>query len=95
VEEFFLKIVASLGVPGLVTFCAYRLLDKWAAKFLEIHDKQATAITDLASSVKTSSGDQKDVIMAVRVLAAKVDDVSGWAREIKDSVAALGAGDKK
>jgi hypothetical protein len=81
VEELLLRIVTSLGVPGLVTYCGYRLLDKWFGKFLEVHDKQATAIAELANVVKNANAGQQEVIMAVRVLAAKVDDLTGWVKE--------------
>jgi hypothetical protein len=80
-DDTVLKLIQILGVPGLITFLAYKLLDKWFAQFLAVHDKQATAITDLAAAVKATNSGQADVIMAVRVLSGKVDDCLGWLRE--------------
>jgi hypothetical protein len=82
-DEMVLRIITSLGVPGLVAFLMYRLADKYLGKFLEVHDRQATAITDLAHAVQKSSTESQDVIMAVRVLASKVDDCIGWLSETK------------
>ena len=81
-DEFIIKAINVLGVPGLITFCAYKLLSKWAAAFLEVHRAQATAITQLATSVRESSEGQRDVIMAVRVLTAKVEENTGYMKEL-------------
>jgi|GEM_PF-3226812 len=81
-DDTVLRLIQILGVPGLITFLTYKLLDKWFAQFLAVHDKQATAITDLASAVKATSTNQQDVIMAVRVLSQKVDEGIGWMKEI-------------
>jgi hypothetical protein len=85
-DDLAIRLISSLGVPGLVTFLIYRLLDKWAAKFLEIHDRQATAITDLAGAVKAQQSGQNDVLLAVRVLSGKVEESVGWVKEISEHI---------
>lgn len=85
-DDLVIRLISSLGVPGLITFCAYRLLDRWFAQFLAVHDKQAMAITDLAAAVKASQGGQQDVIMAVRVLSGKVEESVGWMKEISEHI---------
>ena len=80
-DQTVLDLIRILGVPGLLAVLLYKLLDKWFAQFLAVHDRQATAIADLAASVKTSHDGQQDVIMAVRVLSSKFDDCIGWLKE--------------
>lgn len=75
------EVLKAFGQTGLVTWCAYKLLDKWAAAFLAVHDRQATAITELATAVKESHGSQQEVLTGVRVLSQKVEDVIGYLRE--------------
>lgn len=85
-DELVLRLIQILGVPGLAIWCAYKLLDKWAAQFLEVHRQQANAISGLADSVKTNQEGQKEVLIAVRVLAAKVEESVGWMKEINENV---------
>jgi hypothetical protein len=89
VDDFLLKLIQQLGVPGLITWLAYKLLDRWVAKFLElggsyleVNRMQATSFADMATSVKESRDEQKDVILAVRVLTAKFEENTGWLREM-------------
>ncbi len=84
-DDTLLKLIQILGVPGLITYLGYRLLDKWLGLFLAVHDRQATAITDLAAAVKATNNGQADVIMAVRVLSGKVEDCIGWLKESREA----------
>ncbi|HEX4311905.1 MAG TPA: hypothetical protein VHZ25_17880 [Acidobacteriaceae bacterium] len=85
-DELVLRLIQVLGVPGLAIWCAYKLLDKWAAQFLEVHRQQANAIQGLAESVKVNQDGQKEVLMAVRVLAAKVEESVGWMKELSEQI---------
>lgn len=78
-----IKAVANLGTTGLLILVAWRLLDKWAGKFLAAQEAQAKAMSDLAGAVKEGQGEQREVLLAVRVLASKVDEVRD---SIKDLV---------
>ena len=88
-----MKSVLAGGVSGALIYAGYRLAirvmdkltelaDRWAAKFLVVSDRQAEALTLLAKTVNESQGEQREVLLAMRVLAAKMDDVKGWMRDI-------------
>lgn len=81
-----LKIIQGLGVPGLVTYVIYRLLDKYLGRFLSATEMQANAIQELAAAVKESASDQREVVMAVRVLTSKVEESMGWMKEIGQQI---------
>lgn len=85
-DDLVIKLIQVLGVPGLITWCSYKLLDKWAARFLDVHTKQAEAITNLAESVKVGQDSQKEVLLAVRVLAGKVEESVGWMKELSEHI---------
>ena len=76
------RIAENIGSSGLLIFVLYRLLDKWAGRFLDAQESQAAAMADLANSVKESSGEQRDVLMALRVLATKQEENLQWTKEI-------------
>jgi hypothetical protein len=89
VDDFLLKLLNGLGVPGLITFLVYKLFNSWIEKllelggrYLEVNRTQATAFAEMAIAVKESRDEQKDVILAVRVLTAKFDENTGWLREM-------------
>lgn len=92
-DDFLLKLVQQLGVAGLVVFLGYKLLDRWVSQILAVAqqhldatNKQAAAISELASGIKDTRDEQRDVILAVRVLAQKVDEQTGWVKELQDLV---------
>ena len=94
-DDFLLKLIQQLGVPGLITWLAYKLLDRWVAKFLklggsylEVNRMQASSFAEMATAVKESRDEQKDVILAVRVLTAKFDENTGWLREMSQKTQA-------
>ena len=86
-----LKPFVDLGVAGLIIFVAWKLLDAWAGRFLEVQNKQATAMGELAAAVREGQGEGREMLLAVRVLASKVDEVKEWVRELDEHVRANGA----
>ncbi len=78
------KIVESLGITGLMLFVIWKLVDKWAGQFLAVQGKQATAMGDLAAAVREATGDQRELLLAVRVLATKVDEQKNWIKELDE-----------
>lgn len=83
-DDLFLKLIQTLGAPGLTIWCAYKLLDRWAPQFLAAHKQQAEAMAVLAEAVKSGQDGQKEVLLAVRVLAQKVDESTGWLKELSE-----------
>jgi hypothetical protein len=81
-----LKALMDLGTTALLIVTAAWLANKWAPKFLEAQQGQARAMTELASAVKEGQSDQQETLVAVRVLAQKVDEVKGWMRDLDDHI---------
>lgn len=69
------KVIENLGSTGLILFVIWKLADRWAGKFLETSIRQAGAIGELAASVKDGQGDARETLLAMRVLAAKIDEM--------------------
>lgn len=80
--SFLTKTLSELGTTGLVLVVAWRLLDKWGGALVSAQNKQAVAMTDLASAVQNSQGEQREVLIAMRVLATKVDETKAWVKEL-------------
>jgi hypothetical protein len=82
IKEYYdlVKTALSSGVSGLVLVLAWKFLDRWAGKFLEAQTAQAAALGSLAEAVKTGQGEQREVLLAVRVMASKLDEMKGWIR---------------
>ncbi len=78
------KIVESLGITGLIILVIWKLVDRWAGKFLEVQMLQAKAMGDLAASVREGQHDQGEILLAVRVLATKIDETKQWVKELRD-----------
>jgi len=70
-----LKVIESAGVAGLIIYCLYRLVDKWAPRFLAEQQATSAAMTGLATAVKQGLEDQRETLIAVRVLATEIGDV--------------------
>lgn len=68
-----LKMAGNYGVLGLMMVLIYRLVDKWAPQFLAAHQDQAKAMASLATAVKEGQGEQREILLAVRVLATKIE----------------------
>lgn len=80
------KIVGDFGVAGVMLVALvllYRLADKWAALFLEAQKSQAAAMASLAMAVKEGQSDQREVLIAVRVLADRIEAQKGYLEAIE------------
>jgi hypothetical protein len=94
------KLVTDAGVLGVVVvgmWLFYRLADKWAALFLAAQQGQATAtaqqaaaMASLATTVEKGQSDQREILIAVRVLADRIDAQKGYLEEIEKQVKAGG-----
>jgi len=76
----------QLGTTAMVLFVTYKLVNKWAGKFLDSQkdqasamSQQAVAVTSLAQTVRDGQQDQREVLIAVRVLAEKMDQQKQYA----------------
>jgi hypothetical protein len=87
------KIVENLGTTGLIIFVIWKMVDRWAGRFLEVQDRQAKAMGDLAACVRDGQGEQRELLIAVRVLATKVDETKAWVKELSDHVMGGGKGE--
>lgn len=63
-------------------YLIYRLVDKWAPKFLDAQQDSAKAMLTLAGSVKEGQGEQREMLIAIRVLATEIGDVKGLIRDL-------------
>ena len=70
----------DLGGLGIACFLMWKLFDKWAALFLAAQGdqtkamiEQATATASLAGAVKDGQADQREILMAVRLLADRIE----------------------
>lgn len=86
-----LKVVFSTGISGLLILLVWKFADKWAGRFLESSTAQAAALTSLAASVKDQHDEQREVLIAVQVMASKIDEVRGSVRELDSYMRARGA----
>jgi hypothetical protein len=77
VENFSIlwKVIENLGSTGLILWVIWKLADRWAGKFLEASVRQAEAMGELAAAVKDGAGDARETLLAMRVLAGKIDDM--------------------
>ena len=90
------RLTADFGVTGIfvlfiVMFC--RLIDKWAAKFLDVQtsqsvamEKQASGLLALAASIKESAADQREILAAVRLLAERIDRQKDYLSRIEEKI---------
>jgi hypothetical protein len=85
-----LGVVERLGSAGLFAWVLWKLLDKWGGKLVDAQEKQATALTGLAEAVKTSQTDQRDVLLAVRVLAVRMEELSRFVVQVDEHVQQAG-----
>jgi len=91
-NSLFIKIVENLGVTGFVLIIVWKLTDRWAGKFLDVQMKQATAMGDLASAVRESQGDQKEILLAIRVMAKEVAEQKEWIKELDRHICGAAGG---
>jgi len=86
-----LKLVETLGSTGLILAIVWKLTDRWAGKFLEVSMTQARALGELAAGVKETQGEARELLLAVRVLATKIDDVKHAMDDLARRPDAVGA----
>jgi hypothetical protein len=89
------KLAADFGITGVMVvglLLFYRLADKYAGLFLEAQKgqsaamgEQATAMASLATAVKDGQSDQREVLIAVRVLAERIDTQKQYLAGIEKS----------
>ena len=87
-----MKMATDFGVLGVMVLFGvliFRLLDKWAARFLEAHVGQTAAITAQATAmgmlsevVKTGQQVQADILVAVGVMADRLERQRTYLEEI-------------
>ena len=80
------KLLENMGTTGLIIWTIWKLVDRWAGKFLDVQTKQATAMGDLAAAVRESTGEQKELLLAMRVQSTKLDEVKGWMRDLDEHI---------
>lgn len=87
------KIIETLGTTGLIVWVIWKLVDRWAGKFLDVQIKQATAmgaqavsLGALAEGVRQGQGEDRELLIAVRVLATKVDETKAWVKQLNEVV---------
>jgi len=86
-------LAQSFGETGLVLFIVYRLVNRWAGAFLGAQTQQAqammaqaTSIGSLAATVQNGQADQREVLIAVRVLAEKIETHKDYLKSIERAV---------
>ena len=77
------RLASEFGAVGLAVLAAvllYRLVDKWAERFLGAQREQtaamsaqAAALLGLASVVREGQSDQREVLIAVRVMSDRLE----------------------
>jgi hypothetical protein len=87
------KLIVECGMAGVMAvgiYLLYRLADKWAPQFLAAQQaqtatmaQQASAMTSLAAAVERGQSDQREVLIAVKVLAERIDDQKAMLSEIE------------
>jgi len=88
---WFQRFVENFGATGLIAWVFYKLVDKWADRFwkaqtaqTEAMEAQAHGMAQLAGSVVQGQTDQRDTLIAVRVLARQVEEHKSYLVEISD-----------
>jgi hypothetical protein len=76
------RTLENMGIAGLMIYLIYRLADKWLPKFLAAQQSTAEAMLRLAASVKEGQGEQREMLIAIRVLAVEIGDVKELLREL-------------
>jgi hypothetical protein len=95
------KLLTDFGVLGLMVFAfylLYRLVDKWAARFLEVQvgqakamSDQAAAVTGLATAVKDGQAGQQDIFLTMNLVADRIDRHGKLLEKIEENCRRRGA----
>ena len=81
-----IKACLNFGMAGLLVFIGWRIVDKWAGKFLAAQVKQAESMGKLATAVEGGQGEQRDIVLALRVVATQQAELKDWMRELDEHV---------
>jgi hypothetical protein len=91
--EWLVKLVVNYGGAGGFCWMMWSLINNWAGKFLEAHTQQVQAMTtqaaataNLAQAVKDGRNDDREVLMAVRLLADRIEMQKGYLIRIDDQL---------
>ena len=80
------EIGKTLGIPGLLIVVGWRI----AGDFLTVGRAQAASMSQLAEAVKDNRGDQHEILLAMRVMATKLDEQKDWIKDLDQHCRALG-----
>jgi len=81
-----IKGFLSFGMAGLMLLVGWRIVDKWAGKFLEAQMEQGKAMQRLAAAVEGGQGEQHDMLLALRVVASQQTELKDWMKELAEQV---------
>jgi hypothetical protein len=94
------RMASEFGAVGLAVLAAillYRLVDKWAERFLGAQreqtaamSEQASAIVGLANVVREGQTDQREVLIAVRVMSDRIERHGKYLENIDMAVGSTG-----
>jgi len=94
------RLASQFGALGLAVLAAvllYRLVDKWAERFLGAQreqtaamSEQAAALVGLASVVREGQSDQREVLIAVRVMSDRIERHGKYLENIDMAVGSPG-----
>src|SRR5581483_2776303 len=79
-------LLQNFGAGALVTFVFWKVVDKWAGQFLDAEKAQASSVAGLADAVKDAQTDQREVLIAVRVLGREIETQKEYLVEIEDAM---------
>ncbi len=75
VNESVKLLGAATVVLLIVLYGIWKLVDKWADKFLKVHKTQAEAMATLAADLRVSTSDSRETLIVIRAFAQQQDDM--------------------
>ena len=72
-------MLENLGSGVIVALIVWKLVDKWANKFIDAQAAVAASIGSMAEAVRQGMVDQREVLIAVRVLARQIEELKAKA----------------
>ena len=88
------KAAGNFGVAGLLIAAACWGAIKFGGPLVAAQQKQAGALEKLAAAVKEGEGEQRELLLACRVMGTKLDELQNWARQLDVDVRALNGGSR-
>lgn len=86
------RAVEQLGSTGLFLFVLWSLANKWLGLFLKSRQEatvalvaQATAMAELAQTVKDGQMDQREVVIAVKVISSRLEEQRNYLKAIDEN----------